>query len=275
MKSKNLSIIKKDSLIYITFPNLEKGGCIAAFSTRMGGVSKGRYATMNLSFSNGDNLSNVKENYKILFGQLGLNPSKAVLSHQTHTDNIKIVTADDIGKGISKPRDYDDIDALITNCKGVGLVTQFADCVPLLFFDPVKKVVAAAHAGWRGTVKEIGKKTVDKMDEVFGSDPKDILAAIGPSICQDCYEVDYPVYEKFKNLEYIPTEKIFLEKENGKYMLDLWMANRLILENAGISPENITVTDLCTCCNSNYFHSHRATGGSRGNLAAIIALKEK
>ena len=142
-----------------------------------------------------------------------------------------------------------------------------------MFYDPIKQVIAASHAGWRGTVAEIGKKTVETMAVVFGCDPKTICAAIGPSIGACCYEVDSPVVDGFSALGYLDMKHFLTPKSNDKYMLDLWVANRLILENAGILSKNICVTDLCTCCNSQYFHSHRATGGSRGNLAAIIALK--
>lgn len=274
LKSNFLDIkTTQNDLTYILFPNLCDKSCVAAFTTRMGGKSVGRYASMNMSFTNGDNENTVRQNYDILFGELGLNPEKAVLSHQTHTKNIKIVTEQDMGKGIIKDRDYNDIDGLITNQKGLALVTQFADCVPLMFYDPVKQVIAASHAGWRGTALEIGKETVKKMAESFGSNPKDIKVAIGPSIMSCCYEVDEPVVNELKKLEYIPLGSILTPKENGKYMLDLQTTNKLILENAGIEPKNICISDLCTCCNSNYFHSHRATAGNRGNLAAIIALK--
>lgn len=274
MKTKSLKLVgSADSLLYVTFPNLNDKKCITAFTTRMGGVSRGKYASMNMSFSNGDSSKSVRKNYDILFSALGLDPERAVLSQQTHTDNIRIVGERDIGKGIVIHRDYKNVDGLITNLKGVPLVTQFADCVPLLFYDPENEVIAASHAGWRGTVQEIGRKTVEKMAEAFGSDPKKIKVAIGPSIGQCCYEVDAPVFENFSLLSYIKPESIFECKANGKYMLDLWTANRLILEHAGIKPKNICVTDLCTCCNSQFFHSHRASGGNRGNLAAVIALK--
>lgn len=274
LKSNTLNIIgdAKD-LLYITFPNLNTKHSVAAFTTRMGGVSRGRFASMNMSFLNGDDATAVKQNYDILFDALSLDSNTAVLSHQTHTSNLRIVTEEDAGKGITKSRDYTDIDGLITNCKNIPLVTQFADCVPLLFYDPVKQIVAAAHAGWRGTVAEIGKKTVKKMCEAFGCDAKNIKAAIGPSIGKCCYEVDDPVVISFKQIKYINQADILTPKENGKYMLDLQTANRIILENAGVPFENICISDLCTCCNSQYFHSHRATGGSRGNLAAVIALK--
>lgn len=274
MKTKNL-LLKgtADKLLYVAFPSLDDGNCIAAFTTRMGGVSRGKYAGMNMSFTNGEDYAVVRENYNLLFSALGLNPERAVLSHQTHTDNIMTVTENDAGKGIIKSRDYDNIDGLITNCRGITLVTQFADCVPLLFYDPENQVIAASHAGWRGTVQEIGRKTVERMTKEFGTNPADIKAAIGPSIGKCCYEVDDPVFEGFKAIDYINNDDIFFKKENGKYMLDLWKANQLILLNAGVENKNICVTDLCTCCNSQYFHSHRASGGNRGNLAALIALK--
>ena len=276
MKTKNLKLAgSADSLLYVTFPNLDDGKCVSAFTTRMGGVSRGKYASMNMSFSNGDRPKAVRENYNILFGALGLDPEKAVFSHQTHTNNVRVVKECDIGKGIVIHRDYNNVDGLVTNLKGVTLVTQFADCVPLLFYDPVKEVIAASHAGWRGTVQEIGRKTVEVMKERFGCNPKDIKVAIGPSIGSCCYEVDDPVFLKFEALDYIPTKSIFTQTDLGRYMLDLWTANRLILEKAGIKRKNICVTDLCTCCNSNFFHSHRASGGNRGNLAAVIALKDK
>lgn len=274
MKTNNLKLVgSADKLLYLTFPNLDDGKCVSAFTTRMGGVSRGKYASMNMSFSNGDNPHSVRKNYDILFGALGLDPEKAVFSQQTHTNNIRVVQERDIGKGIVLHRDYRNVDGLVTNLKGVALVTQFADCVPLLFYDPKNEVIAASHAGWRGTAQEIGKKTVEVMVGLFGCNPKNIQVAIGPSIGKCCYEVDTPVFSEFELLSDIPTKKIFEKKGPEKYMLDLWEANRLILESAGIKSKNICVTDLCTCCNSQFFHSHRASGGNRGNLAAVIALK--
>jgi len=184
-----------------------------------------------------------------------------------------VVTKDDIGKGIVKERDYSDIDGVITNIKGVGLVTQFADCVPLLFYDPKKMVIAASHAGWKGTVLEIGRKTIKRMTKEFGCNPQDILVVIAPSICKDCYEVDDVVINELNKINYLDKDKIYYKKDNGKYQLSLHEANRQILINAGINENNITVTDLCTNCNAHIFHSHRATKGERGNNAAIICMK--
>lgn len=270
LKTKH-EILNKDGVTLITFPELL--GATACFTTRFGGVSKGRYSTLNMSFSNGDAKENVLENFKRVCKALEIDYKNLVFSHQTHTDNIMVVTKDDIGKGIVKERDYSDIDGVITNIKGVGLVTQFADCVPLLFYDTKRKVIAASHAGWKGTVLEIGKKTTHRMTKEFGCNPQDILVVIAPSICKDCYEVDDVVINELNKINYLDKDKIYYKKDNGKYQLSLHEANRQILINAGINENNITVTDLCTNCNAHIFHSHRATKGERGNNAAIICMK--
>ena len=274
MKSNSLKINTVGSLTYITFPKLTH--CQAGrhtFSTRSGGVSTGHCATMNLSFSpnRGDNPENVMENYRILCSAVGIDTEHLVLSHQTHTNNVKVVTSKDCGTGITKPS-FCDVDGLITNEPNVALVTQYADCTPLLFCDPVKKVIATSHAGWRGTVKLIGKLTVEKMCSEFGCKPENIIAGIGPCIGQCCYEVDDPVYNEFIKIPFLNLDKIIAAKGNGKYMLNLVEANRQILINSGILPDNIDASDICTCCNADELHSHRATGGKRGNLAAIIEL---
>lgn len=272
MTSKSLHINEKNGVTYITFPKLESCGAVRhLFSTRLGGVSTGQYSSMNMSFSGGDKRENVLENYKRLCGCVGIDINDLVLSRQTHTSNVKEVTENDRGTGIFK-ESFTDVDGLITDRKGVALVTQYADCTPLIFCDPVKKVIATSHAGWRGTVKEIGRVTVEKMVRDYGCNPKDIIAAIGPAIGVCCYEVDDPVTDEFKKIPYLDLKNTVFPKANGKYMLDLKEANRQIIVNAGVSPDNIDVADLCTCCNRGELHSHRATGGKRGNLAAIIEL---
>lgn len=274
LKSNNLEINNKNGVCYITFPKLSASGVVNhAFTTRIGGVSKGYYGAMNMSITGGDNKEDVIKNYELICDAAGIDPSHLVLSHQTHTDNILTVSQKDIGKGIFCERDYENVDGLITNCKGVALVTQYADCTPLLFCDPVKKVIATSHAGWRGTVAEIGIKTVKRMQEEFGCNPNDIIAAIGPSICAECYEVDTPLYEAFKKLNSIDIDSIFTRVDEEHFKLNLWEANRQMLIFAGIKPENIDVTDLCTFCNNKYLHSHRFSGGKRGTIAAIIELK--
>ena len=184
---------------FLTYPLFEKTGVVkSAFSTRIGGVSKGCYESMNLSFDRGDDKDAVMENFQRIASAIGTNCHDMVLSRQTHTANVRVVTEEDKGKGIVRERDYTDVDGLVTNVPGICLVTSYADCVPLYFVDPIKKVIGLSHSGWRGTVGKIGKETVRVMKEHFGCDPADILAAVGPSICQDCYEVSGDVIEKFK-----------------------------------------------------------------------------
>ena len=271
--SKTLNLHEKDGVVYLTFPKLDAVcGQRHAFSTRLGGVSKGNCESMSFGFSLGDNEADVFENFRRFVSAFGGDVKKVVLSQQTHTSNLRVVTKTDAGKGLFSERDYTDIDGLVTNEKGLVLVTQYADCTPLVFYDPVAKVVATSHAGWRGTVAEIGKKTVELMRDSFGSKPQDIIAGIGPNIGKCCYEVDDPVINEVNRLSYLDFPSCYMRKGGGKYMLDLREVNRQILINAGVRPQNIDVADLCTCCNSDIFHSHRATGGKRGTLALMIAL---
>ena len=279
---------------YLTFPILEETGCVKhLFTTRLGGVSEGIYATMNLDYNRGDERSRVLENYKRISNVLGVPLENMVTSKQTHTTNIRLVTAEDKGKGVIRPVDYDDVDGLITQEKGIMLVTAYADCVPLYFVDPVNQAIGLAHSGWRGTVREMGACMVRAMGEQIGSRPENLVAAIGPSICQDCYEVSEDVAEEFVDL-LAGTEELLQEihesgcyddgrgfrqvvekgKGPGKYQLDLWLANLLILRKAGIPLKQIAVTDLCTCHNPDYLFSHRASQGKRGTLKAFLMLRE-
>lgn len=264
-----------DSVPYLEYPMLKDTGIVRhGFSTRLGGVSEGYYASMNLSFDRGDKKEAVAENFRRIGEALGVRCEDMVLSRQTHTTNVRIVTNADRGKGITRERDYTDVDGLVTNVPGICLVTSYADCVPLFFVDPVKKVIGLSHSGWRGTVGKIGRKTVELMHERFGSDPADILAAVGPSVCMDCYEVSGDVIGKFKEaFSENWWDQLFYEKPDGKYQLDLWKANELIFQESGILPEHIAVTNICTHCNSDILYSHRAAGDKRGNLCAFLALK--
>ena len=260
---------------YISFPLLEQEGLVCAFTTRMGGVSKGDCSSMNLSFTRGDLEEDVRENYRLLGESLGIDMNQAVLSHQVHKTDIYIVTEEDRGRGLFPEKaPLFEIDGLMTDRRGIPLVTFFADCVPLIFYDPVKKVIATSHSGWKGTVGRIGEKTVAMMEQEMGCNREDILAVIGPSICQDCYEVSADVAQQFENVftreQY---EEMIIEKENGKYQLDLWKANEFILLDAGIRRKHLAVTDLCTCCNPEFLFSHRASQGRRGNLSVILCLR--
>lgn len=270
-----LDVKEKEGVTYLTYPLLEETGCVRhGFSTRLGGVSEGIFGTMNLSFARGDREEAVRENFLRMAAALEVRPDSYVCSAQTHTTNVREVTEADAGKGIVRERDYTDVDGLVTNVPGLCLATFYADCVPLFFVDPEKKAIGLAHSGWRGTVGKIGKATVEKMTERYGTNPEDIVAAIGPSICQDCYEVSGDVIGQFRSAyDEALWDALFYEKEDGKYQLDLWMANWYVLREAGIREEKIAVTNLCTCCNSELLFSHRASRGKRGNLGAFLSLK--
>ncbi len=262
-------------LEYLTFPLLEQTGIVRhLFSTRLGGASEGIYSTMNLSYTRGDEKEAVDENFRRIAEVLGCSLGDIVCSDQTHTVNLRVVGKQDGGKGILVPRDYTDIDGLLTDEPGVMLATFYADCVPLYFVDTRKKAVALAHSGWRGTVGRMGMCVVDKMRETYGTDPSDIVAAVGPSICQACYEVSEDVADAFAAEFYKSgqTDEILESKGGGKYRLDLWRANEIVLQEAGIPAGQIQVTDLCTCHNSEYLFSHRASQGKRGNLGAFLGL---
>ena len=268
----NRVLIEGAALEYLTFPLLEQTGIVKhLFTTRLGGVSGGEFSAMNLSADRGDMPENVLENYRRIARVLGVSPEDMAASHQTHTTNIRRMTAADKGKGIVRPRDYSDIDGMVTDEPGLVLVTFYADCVPLYFVDPIHHAIGLAHSGWRGTVGRMGECMVRAMEEQFGTRPEELYAAIGPSICRDCYEVSEDVAEQF--IDMLGEQVALPGKAPGKYQLDLWLANELILRQSGLLPGHIAVTDICTCHNSGYLFSHRASGGKRGSLAAFLGLR--
>ena len=176
-----------EELEYLTYPSLEETGIVRhLITTRLGGVSKGEFSSMSLSFTRGDREEDVKENYRRIGQVLGCPPENMTASQQTHTTNIRRVTSADRGMGVTRPLDYQDIDGLMTDEPGIALVTYYADCVPLLFVDPVHRAIGTAHSGWRGTACRMGQCMVKTMGEDFGTRPEELYTAIGPSICQDC-----------------------------------------------------------------------------------------
>lgn len=234
---------------YLSYPLLEETGAVKhGFSTKLGGVSTGSCATMNISTTRGDDPEAVAENRRRIGAAIGVRPEDMTYTHQTHTTNVAVVRAEDRG------RRFLETDGLVTNVPGICLVTFYADCVPLFLVDPVKKAIGLSHSGWRGTVGKMGKVTVQAMMREYGSRPEDIVAAIGPSICQDCYEVSEDVIDRFRDsFNEAVWPKLFYRKENGKYQLDLWRANEEVFLEAGIRRENLAVTNCAPiairrCC---------------------------
>ena len=271
--SHTLTVHEKDGLVYYTFPAFDEIPFVRhGFSTRLGGVSEGIYESMNLSFSRGDDPAAVRENFARFCQAIGTHHENVVISAQEHHTVIYKATAADRGRGVTRERGYTDIDGLMTDQAGVVLCTQYADCVPLFFVDPLRRVVATSHSGWKGTVARIGAVTVERMCQEYGCRREDILVGIGPSIGPCCFEVDAPVYEAFTALALF--DGGCFRQRGDKFDIDLWEINRRILTEAGIKESHITVTDLCTRCYPEVFWSHRATGGQRGSLAGFIAINE-
>lgn len=247
------------------------------FSTRKGGVSKEHLASLNLSFSVEDAKENVLENFRRIGERFGKTPEDFVLSKQSHETKVLKVGTKDRGKGITKDRDYEGIDALITDEKGIILSCFSADCVPILFYDPIHKAVGACHSGWRGTKGKILQNVVEKMRKHFSSNPAEILIAIGPSICKEQYVVSEDLALSF--LEDYPdlgedTASPIQRISKDKFQLDLWDLNRRIALDCGIKEEHISISGYCTMENPELFFSHRYSQGRRGLQGVFICLQD-
>jgi len=259
---------------FLTIPSFSHTGLVThGFSTRTGGVSQDNYSSLNLGTHVGDDLAAVVENRRRICKLLAMEPDRLVAAKQVHGHRIHQVSSSDIGLGaLDYQSALDNIDALITDVPGVPISTYYADCVPLLFLDPVKKVIALAHAGWKGTVSLIGRKTVLEMVKTYGCDPRQILIGIGPSIGPNCYQVGEGVAIKVQ--EVFPYWQELLKPSGDEaWKLNLWEANRKQLVEMGIKRENISMANLCTCCHNKIFYSYRADGGITGRLGAMLMLK--
>ncbi len=258
---------KKDNRLYLQSAAFAKTGLVChGFTCRQGGVSSGKICGLNLGFRVEDHTDSVMENYRLVSCDLEIPLSSMVLARQTHTDHIRIVTKDDAGKGVVRQSDITDTDGLMTDQPGLGLVVFSADCVPILLFDPSRKAIAALHAGWRGTVKEIAKKGASMMCEVYGCNPKDILAAVGPSIGPCCFSFGQDAKDYFP-------EKYLSPMPSGKFLVDLWQMNYDQLTSQGLLPEHIALSRICTVCHADTFYSYRTHREHTGRQAALIMLK--
>ena len=259
----------------ITYDILDSYKEIAHFCTdRKGGVSMGNYASFNLSPFSGDNPENVNKNKEILCKQLGIDAEKLIIPYQTHgTKTLKI---DDLFFKLSqqeKTQALIGIDALFTHLPNVCIAVTTADCVPLLFFDPQKQVIAVAHAGWRGTCSRIAEKTVYNLIDKFHSNPADIRVVIGPSISSKVYEVGKDVVDNFSNAGFDISQ--IVEVRNKSFFLDLWKANQQSLQNTGILSEHIEISGICTYTEHNRFFSARRLGIKSGRMTSGIMIKGK
>jgi polyphenol oxidase len=271
--SNKFEIHNKNSLIYLTIPAFDSTGMVKhCFTTRQGGVSQGIYNNLNTSLVKNDVRGNVLENLERVCSAIGVDCNKLVFSHQVHGDTIRVVTEADLGKGITIDSDIEEVDALITNVPGVPMITFYADCVPVFILDPVKKAVGLAHSGWKGTTLKIAVKTIQKMSELYGTNPKDCLIGIGPSIEMKCFEIKEDAAALFKQ-SFNNWEEFMKKKDEEHYSADLWLAIKLMLRSIGVQEKNITTSGLCTCCNEELFFSHRRDKGATGSLSSIIEIR--
>ncbi len=236
------------------------------FTSKMGGFSHGKIEGLNLGFRVGDNPEDVKNNYKLIAGDLSMPYENMTAAKQIHSADIRIITEAEAGCGINRIDEIFEADGIVTNCKNIPLCVFYADCVPILLADPCAGVVAAVHSGWRGTVQRIAEKAIQKMCGEFGTLPGNIRAAIGPSIGKCCFETGGEVAEKFDS-------QLVHVMPNGKYMVDLWEANRKILTESGVSDDNIDILGLCTICHSDILYSYRTHDEHTGRMGAFIMLK--
>ncbi len=267
-----MTAIEQNGVTFVRADNLaQAGGTVHGFSTRLGGVSEGIYESLNLSASRGDDPDHVRENFRRLCVAVGTDMDKMVLTRQMHGSNIRTVTMEDIQRDVCIPPE-EVSDALITQTPNLTLMVFTADCIPILLYDPKKRAVAAIHAGWRGTADNIAGQTVEKLGRDFGSSPGDLIAAIGPGICRNCFQTDSDVPQEMQARLGGLVRPFFQKGPGEKFRVDLKGINAALLQQAGVPAEQIECSDECTACLPQRYWSHRFTKGKRGNQGAVIML---
>lgn len=261
----------KEGVEYLASPLLETPH---GFSTRIGGVSTGIFESLNLGHRRGDDPERVRENYRRFCVATGTDGDRIVMTNQVHGNVVKVVGGADVKPDLLAPTPFE-ADGLATNAPGVTLCVFSADCIPVLLFDPVKRAVAAVHAGWRGTATAIAAVAVETMKREFGSEAADIRAAIGPGIGPCCFETDGDVPAAMTERLGSLAAPYMEETGGGRWRVDLKAINRAILLKAGLKETLTDVSNNCTCCEHDRFWSHRFTKGERGSQAAVIMLKDR
>ena len=249
----------------------QAGGVIHGFSTRLGGVSGGYLASLNLGTNRGDDPAAVRENYRRFFDALGADLSHIVMSKQIHSDHVRTVTTADIKTDLFAPEGYE-TDGLITDIPGVPLVIFSADCIPVLLYDPVRRVIAAVHAGWRGTASGIVLKAAQSMIGHYGCRPEHLLAAIGPGISKCCFETHADVANAMMDALGMHALPYLETLPAGKFRMDLKGLNAQWLINLGVPKERISISGECTACHPERYWSHRVLGDQRGSQIAVLQL---
>ena len=264
MNNLNFSV-HNNGVRWAFFPSLQAKGLCHGISTREGGHSVNELATLNLGVKVNDSAENLKINRRKFCEAVGVDVHRVVASGQIHGDHVAVVDERQAGQRLA------DTDGLVTRTPNLPLLLFFADCVPLLLYDPVRRVIGLSHAGWKGTFRSIGPRTLSIMQHAFGTDPEDCLVGIGPSIGPDDYEVDEPVMAEIK--ERWPLNAVFAQPgRSGHWMLNLWEWNRQQMLDAGISDTNIVISGISTAQHSDLFFSHRASGGKAGRFGVLMSL---
>ena len=260
-----MGFVERHGLRYYQFDLLKNQKVFHAVLTRHGGTSSGPYSSLNTGGTVGDDPQAVLANHEKIYQTLGYDYFSRFDVWQVH--GTEILCAD----GPRSPETpHPKADGILTDYPNVTLFMRFADCVPVLLMDPVRRVIGIIHAGWQGTAKQIARVAVEKMQECYGSQPGDLLAGIGPSICRQCYEVGPEVVQAFQRSFGDPAKAYFAQSENGRTHLDLWSANRDTLRMAGVT--QIEISGLCTACHLDDWYSHRAEHGRTGRFGVLMAL---
>ena len=270
-----MSFLQKQNgtLIYLQSSLLDRPGVRHGFTTRPGGVSTGALSSLNLGTKRGDDMANVRENYRRICAALGMDDRRCVLSYQKHETNIRLVTEADCGKGLWTEREYTSVDAMICQQPGIPLVIFSADCGIILLYDTARRAIGVVHAGWRGVADGLAALTVARMNQQFGTEPRDVVAAIGPGIGKCCFETDDDVPAALRAALGSEAEP-YMTRQGAKWHVDLKGLNALWLRRCGVSAERIDVSDHCTACRPDLYWSHRKMGNARGVQAGLLCLEE-
>jgi YfiH family protein len=266
--------VERHGLQQIVVPEWERQGVVHAFTTRTGGFSRGNFDSLNLGLHVGDDPETVIANRRLVTDSLGIDLTATVTAEQVHGNRVAVVTSRDQGRGAESYQDsIPGCDALICDQPGVILMEFFADCIPVYFFDPVKRAVGLAHCGWKGTVQGMAARTALAMAGAYGCRPGDIQVFIGPGIGPECYQIDEDRKDRVEQV-FTFTDRIIYPLEKRQYRWDLKLTNRLVLQELGIPEENISTCGLCTNCHRDSFFSYRGANGTTGRMAALIGLRD-
>jgi hypothetical protein len=266
---------KKGKLTFLLSPNLSQSTkLIHAISTRNGGVSSGSYKSLNLSFHVEDEQENVIHNYRILSRALGFNLRSLITCQQIHHNTVALVDKSYFKKDCFLPQNaIPETDALVTDVPGITLMTRYADCVPLFFYDPKTNTIAIAHAGWKGTLSHIVRKTVEVLVNEYHCKPENILTAIGPSIGPCCFQIGSTMADEA--VKELSGQEYLKEGSDGSIYFNLWKANEKQLKDTGIKDDHLHCAGLCTACNTDLFFSYRREKRVTGRFGALIGLREE